>query len=173
MHLLAIDDEPSILELLETLIQFDADHTVETASSVADALELLARPGAKAFDCFIADIQMPGTDGIELCQILRGRPDNRQTPVLMLTAMSEYSYIDRAFSAGANDYITKPFDIMKLRALIGQLDKRLARRHSRKEGGEICALEDLSNSKKVSVTLKLGNERIRMGYGVPKVAVTG
>ena len=62
---------------------------------------------------------------------------------------------------------------MKLRALIGQLDKRLARRHSRKEGEEICALEDLSNSKKVSVTLKLGNERIRMGYGVPKVAVTG
>ena len=111
MHLLVVDDEPAILQLIEMLVQFSGEHTVTTAECAVDALDVLTQPDAEPVDCFLVDIQMPGTDGIELCKILRSRHDHKKTPILMLTAMSEKSYIDQAFSAGATDYITKPFEI--------------------------------------------------------------
>ncbi len=120
MHILVVDDDPSILELMETLIQFSTDHTAETTSCVADAIDLLARPKAKRFDCFLVDIQMPGTDGIELCKILRNRSESKRSLIMMLTAMSEKSYLDQAFMAGADDYITKPFNIGDLRERLGR-----------------------------------------------------
>ncbi|WP_371229285.1 response regulator [Roseovarius sp. 2305UL8-3] len=128
MHLLAVDDDPIILELLEEFVNFIDGHTMETASSAVDALDLLARPDGEVFDCFLLDIQMPGTDGIELCKIIRGRPDHRSTPILMLTAMSDKAYIDKAFAAGASDYITKPFEVEELRGRIGLVDSLIAQR---------------------------------------------
>ena len=118
MHLLAVDDEPTILELLQLIIQTLGDHTVITAPSVADALDLLAKPETPKIDCFLIDIQMPESDGISLCETLRKDPEYQLTPILMLTAMTDKSYIDRAFAAGASDYITKPFDIDNLRGRI-------------------------------------------------------
>ncbi len=126
MHLLVVDDDPSILELLEACIKAIGDYSVETASCVTDALNLLARPDAIPFDCFLLDIQMPGTDGIKLCRILRDLSDYKKTPILMLTAMSDKSYIDQAFAAGANDYLSKPFDIEKLRESIGMVESLVA-----------------------------------------------
>ncbi|QFT79148.1 hypothetical protein FIU89_00890 [Roseovarius sp. THAF27] len=126
MHLLAVDDEPTILELLQLIIQTLGDHTVITATSAAEALELLDNPETPAIDCFLVDIQMPDTDGVALCQTLRSKPEYQLTPILMLTAMTDKSYIDRAFAAGASDYITKPFDIDNLRGriqLIGDMSK--------------------------------------------------
>ncbi len=125
MHLLAVDDEPAILELLELLVQFSGDHTITTASCVVDALDIVAQPGTAPIDCFLIDIQMPGTDGIELCRILRDRPEHRETPILMLTAMSEKTYVDRAFAAGASDYVIKPFDIDDLRDKIQSVESHI------------------------------------------------
>ncbi|SHL79694.1 Response regulator receiver domain-containing protein [Roseovarius marisflavi] len=122
MHILAVDDEPSIVELLEAFVNATGENTIETALCATDALDLVARSVAKPFDCFLLDIQMPGTDGIELCQILRDRPEYQETPILMLTAMSDKSYIDRAFAAGANDYITKPFEIGELRGRLASVE---------------------------------------------------
>ena len=68
------------------------------------------------FECFLTDIQMPGMDGMELCKEIRKDLAYKRTPILMLTAMSEREYIEKSFSAGANDYIVKPFqfdDLMK------------------------------------------------------------
>jgi CheY-like chemotaxis protein len=81
---------------------------------------------------------MPGTDGIELCQILRDRPDHRQTPILMLTAMTDKSHIDRAFLAGASDYITKPFDIGDLRGRIGLMDSLMSNRKKEAEKSNLA-----------------------------------
>ncbi|MDF1669968.1 MAG: response regulator [Roseovarius sp.] len=134
MHLLAVDDDPIILELLVEFVQYLGNHTIETATCVTDALELVARENGEKFDCFLLDIQMPGTDGIELCKILRGRPDHKSTPILMLTAMSDKAYIDRAFGAGANDYVTKPFEIDELRGRIGLVDSLITQQL--KEAGE-------------------------------------
>lgn len=153
MHLLVVDDNPSILEILETFIESLTDHTVETALSVADALDLLARPEATAFDCFLLDIQMPGTDGIELCKILRGRPDHKHTPILMLTAMSEKSYIDQAFKAGASDYITKPFDVVQLRGRLGLVDSLLAGRKKQSHAPNLAKSNADADAGKKSLAL--------------------
>ncbi|MFN3208077.1 MAG: response regulator [Roseovarius sp.] len=118
MQLLAVDDEPAILELLQLIIQTIGEHSVITASSVAEALEILAKPETPTIDCFLIDIQMPERDGIALCEILRKHPHHELTPIVMLTAMTDKSYVDRAFAAGASDYITKPFDIDNLRGRI-------------------------------------------------------
>jgi len=128
MHILAVDDEQSILDLLQAFVDAVGDNTLETALCATDALDLVARSDTAPFDCFLLDIQMPGTDGIELCKILRDRPEHRETPILMLTAMSDKSYIDRAFAAGANDYITKPFEIDEMRGRLALVENLVVSR---------------------------------------------
>ena len=131
MHLLAVDDEPTILDLLQLLIQTLGDHTVITATSVAEALDILEKPETPAIDCFLIDIQMPDTDGISLCETLRARPEYQLTPILMLTAMSDKRYIDAAFAAGATDYVTKPFEIAELKERISVVEGMAEARQQR------------------------------------------
>jgi len=114
VRILAVDDDPIILELLRQFVESTTDHALVTVSSAADARSVIAGSTDGSFDCFLLDIQMPETDGIELCRHLRKTDTN--TPVVMLTAMNERSYIDRAFRAGATDYVTKPFEVYELAA---------------------------------------------------------
>lgn len=115
MRILAVDDEPYILELMPMLAARVGFPDVATASSGAHALETLLH-NHTTFDCFVLDINMPGMDGIELCSRIRQIPAYRKTPIIMLTAMSEREFMDAAFKAGATDYTTKPFDIHELGA---------------------------------------------------------
>ena len=117
-RVLAVDDEPSILELLKTALNALGTYDVSTACSVDDAIQLLERQD-KPFDCLLLDIQMPDVNGITFCRELRNLTDYRKTPIIMLTAMSDRDYIDRAFAAGATDYLTKPFDLLELRSRLG------------------------------------------------------
>ena len=118
MRILAVDDDPIILELIREIIGLSDDQELLTAGSGPEALKLLDDPATPMIDCFLLDIQMPVMDGIDLCTALRKRPEFRTTPVVMLTAMTEKRYVDAAFIAGATDYITKPFDI-------GDMQRRL------------------------------------------------
>ena len=128
MRILAVDDEQSILELLtEALPVMGFDH-VQTASSAQEALDLLSREDNR-FDCFLLDIQMPFIDGIDLCERIRAMARYRDTPIIMLTAMSEKSYVDAAFQKGATDYLTKPFDMLELSTRL----KLAAHRHVAEE----------------------------------------
>lgn len=122
LRLLAVDDEPSILELLKTALNALGSYDVTVAASGAEALEILdsASPG---FDCILLDIQMPQMNGITLCRELRQKEGYAATPVIMLTAMSDRKYVDEAFAAGANDYVTKPFDFLELRSRVGMARK--------------------------------------------------
>lgn len=115
MKILAVDDDPIILDLLVEVLGSTGYTNVTTVSSGQLALAAIEE-NRQAFDCILLDIQMPQMDGIELCRLVRQMPRYRETPVLMLTAMSEKHYIDRAFRAGATDYVTKPFDIVELNA---------------------------------------------------------
>ncbi|MEX0284197.1 MAG: PleD family two-component system response regulator [Paracoccaceae bacterium] len=129
MRVLVVDDELSILELLKAALSALGDFEVSIASSGADALKLVN--GQKnPFDCFLLDIQMPQMNGITLCQELRMRSEYRHAPVIMLTAMSEKKYVDQAFTAGATDYVTKPFDLLELRSRLGTA-RQLVEEHSR------------------------------------------
>ena len=115
MKILAVDDDPFILELLPMIAAKAGFRDVTTTSSGELALEAMVS-GATAFECLLFDINMPEINGIELCARARQMPAYRRTPIIMLTAMSEKDYMDAAFKAGATDYATKPFDITELGA---------------------------------------------------------
>lgn len=75
-------------------------------------------------DLIILDVMMPGTDGIELCGIIRSRPDTQHVPTLILSARGDADSVMRGMEAGANDYLPKPIlhhDLVaKVRAMIAQ-----------------------------------------------------
>lgn len=126
MRILAVDDDPIILELISELLSAFGGHKVDTVGSAHEAIQVATRSSGRAYDCFLLDLQMPGTDGIELCRQLRAAPQYHRTPIIMITAMSDKAYIDRAFYAGASDYVTKPFDITELRFRIQNAEARMA-----------------------------------------------
>ncbi|UWQ96828.1 response regulator [Rhodobacteraceae bacterium M385] len=110
MRILAVDDDPIALELMKVLLKQAGHKNAVFAESSAEALDILRR-SRKGYDCLIFDINMPDMDGIELCAEVRTMPKFARTPVLMLTARSDFAAIAEAFRAGANDYVTKPFDV--------------------------------------------------------------
>ncbi|MBV1863837.1 MAG: response regulator [Rhodobacteraceae bacterium] len=117
MKILSVDDDPIILELLTAVLASIGQTDVTTAESAMEALELIEKQDTP-FDCFLLDIQMPKIDGIQLCKAVRLMPEYNRTPILMITAMSDKTYIDKAFVAGATDYVTKPFDVIELGARV-------------------------------------------------------
>lgn len=114
MRILAVDDDPIILELIQEMLAVFGSYDVETAASASQALARVVDPVLPRIDCFLLDIQMPRMDGIELCRALRAMDNMERVPILMITAMSDKAHIDRAFHAGATDYVTKPFDMADL-----------------------------------------------------------
>ena len=129
MKILAVDDDPVTLELLSHFVAQLGNQTLVTANSAAEALKVIDAAGEGAFDCFMFDIQMPVTTGIALTKLIRQRNDYRDAPIIMLTAMAEKSYIDAAFSAGATDYVTKPFQANDLRGRFGLIEKAVAAKY--------------------------------------------
>ena len=109
MRILAVDDDELILELLKGVLAQGGFTDITTADSAESALEIVAAATVD-FDCFLLDIQMPGKNGIELCGMLTAMPQYKKTPKIMITAVAQREYVDRAFAAGAIDYINKPID---------------------------------------------------------------
>ncbi|MEQ6250219.1 response regulator [Sulfitobacter sp. HNIBRBA3233] len=117
MQLLLVDDDPMILDLLPRVLERQGYPEVKAVSSGASALEALNARNNE-FDLLILDISMPVMDGITLCKKIRKLSRYRDVPIVMLTANSDLSSVERAFAAGANDYITKPF-------ALGDIGKRI------------------------------------------------
>lgn len=147
MKVLVIDDDPAILDLVSQYLSLSAQYDVQSVATARDALEAV-KQAETPFDVFLVDIQMPGVDGITLIEFIREAEGYRETPIVMLTAMQEKSYLDRAFSAGATDYITKPFDFLDLRQRLEDAKARVAERDvARRElpdgaGAEVVGLHD-------------------------------
>lgn len=111
MHILAVDDDPFILDLIPKFAATSGFPHVPAAASSAAALDLI-EVAARPFDCLLLDINIPKVDGIELCERVRRLASYGETPIIMLTAMTDIDCMKRAFRAGASDYTTKPFDIV-------------------------------------------------------------
>src|SRR6185503_19596034 len=113
---LIVDDTPVNLKLVRVLLSrqgFD----VRTASTAEEALEV-----AETFRprLVLADIQLPGMDGLEMTRRLKSAPQTRDTIVLALTAFAMKGDEEKAFEAGCDGYITKPIDTRSFPALIRQ-----------------------------------------------------
>ncbi|MEO8242460.1 MAG: response regulator [bacterium] len=119
MRFLAVDDEPLFLQLLETRMQGLGYPDLTKVKSGAEALTLLGVD--RGFDCLLLDIRMPEMDGITLCRKIRALDGYGATPIVMVTSMSDRSYIDDAFAAGATDYITKPLERIEIKARLGMI----------------------------------------------------
>ena len=118
MKTLAVDDDQIVLGILKGVLERAGLGEVETCESATEALAAIDS-AEKPFTCFLLDIQMPGMDGIELCERIRQHPQARTASILMLTAMSDQANIECAFAAGANDYITKPLDATQVIVRLG------------------------------------------------------
>lgn len=106
-RILIIDDEPSLCTLLADVLK-DQKHTVSVANDGSKGLEMAMK---EVPDVIILDVDMPGLDGYQVCSRLRIHGPTHQVPILMLTGKTELPDAMRGLATGADDYITKPFDI--------------------------------------------------------------
>ncbi len=113
MRILAADDDPSSLEMLEGVVG-KWGYEVVSASDGTDAMSILGRPEAPGMA--ILDWVMPGLDGIEVCRRIKTLQISRPPYIIMLTIRGERKDMVEALDAGADDYIAKPYDISELRA---------------------------------------------------------
>ncbi|HZS50305.1 MAG TPA: response regulator [Bryobacterales bacterium] len=107
MKILIADDEPVSRRMLEWLVRKNGDEPVVLANGSL-AGWLLQRDDAPRVA--ILDWLMPGLDGIQICRLLRSRTDRPYTYILLVTSKTQKEDLVRGLEAGADDYITKPFD---------------------------------------------------------------
>jgi CheY-like chemotaxis protein len=112
--ILIVDDEPGGRKTLEALL-IAQGYQLAFASSGAEALEKAAGLGP---DLILLDVMMPGMDGFEVCQRLRADPLLAEVPIIMVTALDDRDSRLRGIEAGADDFVSKPFDRAELRARV-------------------------------------------------------
>lgn len=118
MRILVVDDE----KLLVKGIRFNLENEGYTVETAYDGEEALKSAHDARFDLIVLDLMLPKIDGLEVCRRLR---EFSNTPVIMLTAKGEDTDKLIGFEYGADDYITKPFNIMELKARIRAILRRV------------------------------------------------
>jgi diguanylate cyclase (GGDEF)-like protein len=104
--ILIVDDEPTIVELLEEHLRSEG-HATSHAYSGEEALQVLDQSTP---DLVILDLMLPGMDGYEVCRLMQQDPRTNHIPVIMLTARSAVPNKVLGYQRGADDYVVKPFD---------------------------------------------------------------
>ena len=117
MKILVVDDE----KLLVKGIKFNLENEGYTVDVGYDGEMAVSMARTGSYDLIILDLMMPKKDGLEACQEIRGFST---VPIIMLTARSEKADMLMGFESGADDYVTKPFDIMVLKARVRALLRR-------------------------------------------------
>ena len=117
MRILVVDDEKLLVKGIKFNLENDG-YAVDGAYDGTTALELFHE---HRYDMVILDLMLPGTDGLTVCRRIR---EESNVPVIMLTAKSEGRDKLIGFEYGADDYVTKPFDILELKARIRVILRR-------------------------------------------------
>jgi DNA-binding response OmpR family regulator len=115
--ILAVDDEPMVLELIKTRLEF-AGYEVITA---ADGLEGLKKTRSEHPDLLILDLILPGLNGYQICRMLKRDDTHKRIPILMLTARSQEKDVNEGMRAGADAYMTKPYETEEFVAKVKSL----------------------------------------------------
>ena len=107
---LVVDDDPVIVRLLEVNFEMEG-FAVRTA---ADGLEGLESAKARPPDVIVSDVMMPRMDGLQLVNELKADPATASIPVILLSAKAQADDVRAGIEAGADDYVTKPFEPLDL-----------------------------------------------------------
>jgi CheY-like chemotaxis protein len=124
MKILIVDDEKDVQFLFERKFrkeQKSGEFDMHFAYSGEEALELLKRPEMADIKLILTDINMPGMSGIDLLRILKEQ--SPKLPVIIITAYDDAKNRMAAYRYGANDYINKPIDFVKLKEKVLRLTK--------------------------------------------------
>lgn len=128
-RILVVEDEAALAEGLVLNLELK-EYDVDLARDGRQALESVER---HRYDLILLDVRLPEVDGFEVCQRLR--LEGNLTPILMLTARSQPDDIVHGLKLGADDYVTKPFDLAELLARVEGLLRRRAWSESAAESG--------------------------------------
>ena len=120
MHLLVVEDDRQLRSSLTRGLR-EAGYTVDAVGTGAQAT---ASAAESTYDGIILDILLPGEDGVSVCRTIRAA--GNRVPILMLTAMDAVEHRIKGLDAGADDYLTKPFDFGELLARVRALTRRKA-----------------------------------------------
>lgn len=115
---LVVDDAPDVTEMIAMLLRY-AGYDVVTTFSAPDALNAASE---ESFDVVVSDIGMPGMNGYELAERLRGLPAYAAVPLIAVTGFAMYDDRERALESGFNAFLTKPINPMDLIDLVKRLD---------------------------------------------------
>jgi len=106
---LIVDDEPFNIELLEGYLSKEYD--ILKAHDGSEAITIVE---ATPPDIILLDIIMPGINGYKVCKKLKDDPKTNHIPIVIVTSLNETKDRNKAIEAGADDFVTKPFDIIEL-----------------------------------------------------------
>lgn len=121
--ILIVDDEKEALETMEGILEAQ-DYDIIRANDGVEAINIAkhSRP-----DLVIMDITMPKLDGIAACRFMKTSSEKDAAPVIILTAKENIGDVEKAFEAGADEYVHKPVDwgrlLPKIRKFLGSADK--------------------------------------------------
>ena len=118
---LVVDDDPTILEIVETVLR-SGGLDVDTCRSGRDGLRAAHE---HVPDVAVLDVTMPDMTGLEVCRALRDDADTADIPIILLTGRGQWLDVASGFDAGADDYLVKPFTaqdlLTRVEALTGHM----------------------------------------------------
>lgn len=165
--ILIADDEALGRTMLEALLTSEG-FTLWFAENGQQALDLAI---AHVPDLILLDVMMPGMDGFEVTRRLRARPDSAEVPIILVTALDDRDSRLQGIEAGADDFITKPFDRIELRARVRSITRLNRYRRLMAERSQFTWVVEHSEDGYVLVDrdgqIRFANERARIYLGLP------
>ncbi|MBI5246137.1 MAG: response regulator [Elusimicrobia bacterium] len=110
VKILIVEDEPEIADNLSALLG-SRGHKVVTCAEGADGV---ARARKEPFDLLLLDVMLPRMSGFDVCKLLKADPKTAKLKIVMVTGLGRMGDVEEAFRAGADDYLIKPFDSVRL-----------------------------------------------------------
>ena len=134
---LVVDDE----KLIVKGIRFSLEQDGMEVDCAYDGEEALSMAKEKEYDMILLDLMLPKLDGLSVCQQIR---EFSNVPIVMLTAKGEDMDKILGLEYGADDYITKPFNILEVKARIKAIMRRAARQEPKEEKAKVVQVKDLT-----------------------------
>ena len=171
--ILIVDDEPANVELMEAVL--DDNYNIQKAYSGTDAFQNIK---TKKPDLVLLDIMMPDISGHEVCAELRNHESTKFIPVIMITALQDEKEKIKSLENGADDFLTKPVDILALKARIRSLlkikalheeifqERNLARKYFDVIGSIMLILDS-------NLNIQLANQKANKIFGNKDESING